>query len=253
MKIVRTVREWQQIQETIRGKSLGFVPTMGALHEGHKALIQHSVSENNVTAVSIFVNPTQFDNPDDLNNYPSTYEQDIENLKSWKADILFYPEADELYPKDYSFFVEEDIDSLMLCGSNRPGHFKGVLTVVMKLLNIMQATRTYFGEKDYQQYLLIKNMVDCFFMDVEVVAVPTQRDDEGLALSSRNLRLSKEELSTAQQVNKILSSNTLSLDEQRIKIEALGLKIDYLEERWGRRFIAAHLGSVRLIDNVPIG
>ena len=122
----------------------------------------------------------------------------------------------------------------------------------MKLLNITQAHRAYFGEKDYQQYRLIQNMVSSFFMPVEIIGVPTQRDHEGLALSSRNLRLSPSELKTAQQVNKVLASPTLSLEEQKVKIEGLGLKIDYLEEHWGRRFIAAQIGPVRIIDNVSI-
>ncbi len=253
MKIVRTVHEWQQLQKSFQGKSLGFVPTMGALHEGHMALVQNSVSDNDVTVVSIFVNPTQFNNPDDLENYPSTFEQDVSNLNDWKVDVLFFPEANELYPDNFAFSVDENKDSLALCGLDRPGHFKGVLTVVMKLLNIIQATRAYFGEKDYQQYRLIQNMVACFFMPTEIVGVPTRRDREGLALSSRNLRLSPEELTTARKVNKILSSETLSAEVRREKIESLGLKIDYLEERWGRRFIAAHIGSVRIIDNVSLG
>ena len=252
MKIVRTVNEWQKLQKIFEGKSLGFVPTMGALHEGHMALIQNSVLDNDVTVVSIFVNPTQFNNPDDLENYPSTFEQDASNLKDWNVDVLFCPEAYELYPDNFAFSVDENKDSLVLCGLDRPGHFKGVLTVVMKLLNIVQATRAYFGEKDYQQYRLIQDMVACFFMRTEIVGVPTRRDHEGLALSSRNLRLNSEELAAAQQVNKILSSAMLSANERREKIENLGMTIDYLEERWGRRFIAAHIGSVRLIDNVPL-
>ena len=252
MKIVRTVDEWQKLQNSFKGKSLGFVATMGALHEGHMALIQNSISDNEVTVVSIFVNPTQFNNPDDLENYPSTFEQDVSNLKDWKVDVLFCPEARELYPDDFAFSVDENKDSLVLCGLDRPGHFKGVLTVVMKLLNIVQATRAYFGEKDYQQYRLIQDMAACFFMHTKIVGVPTRRDHEGLALSSRNLRLNSEELAAAQQVNKILSSETLSAEERREKIENLGMTIDYLEERWGRRFIAAHIGSVRIIDNVSL-
>jgi len=252
MKIVRSIHEWQELRKTFQGKSLGFVPTMGALHEGHRALIQTSVAENEVTVVSIFVNPTQFDNPEDLENYPSTFEQDVSNLEKWNADVLFYPDAQELYPNNFDFSVDETNDSLVLCGLDRPGHFKGVLTVVMKLLNVIQAKRAYFGKKDYQQFRLIQNMVASFFMDTDIIGVPTKRDHEGLALSSRNLRLSPEELATAQKVNKILSSETLSLPERKEKIESLGLKIDYLEERWGRRFIAAHIGNVRIIDNISI-
>ena len=252
MKIVRTIHEWQQLRETFEGKSLGFVPTMGALHEGHGALVKQSVSDNDITVVSIFVNPTQFNNPDDLENYPSTYEEDLANLGIWKTDVLLFPQAKEIYPNDDNYSIDENKDSLPLCGHDRPGHFNGVLTVVMKLLNIVQAQRAYFGEKDYQQYRLIRNMVKSFFMDVDIVAVPTQRDTEGLALSSRNLRLNPEEIETAQQVNKVLNSTTMELDEQRRKIESLGLEIDYLEERWGRIFIAAHIGSVRLIDNVAL-
>ena len=253
MIIAKNIQQWQEFRNTIRPKhQLGLVPTMGALHEGHKSLIQESIRDNNYTVVSIFVNPTQFNNSEDLDNYPSTLEKDLENLKAWGVDGVFLPTPKEIYPYDFTFFVDENNDSLGLCGQDRPGHFKGVLTVVMKLLNITKAHRAYFGEKDFQQYRLIKNMAEAFFMDVEILGVATKRDHEGLALSSRNLRLNAQELKTAQQVNKVLASPQWSLEERKQKIENLGLKIDYLEEHWGRRFIAAQIGPVRIIDNVSI-
>ncbi|MDF1612194.1 pantoate--beta-alanine ligase [Stygiobacter electus] len=174
-------------------KKIGFVPTMGALHQGHETLFKRSVSENDVTIASIFVNPTQFNDPKDLENYPKTFYKDLEILNNNSVEYLFYPEYQDLYPDGYTFRVSKNKFSKILCGSFRPNHFDGVLTVVLKLLNVILPHRAYFGEKNYQQLKLIEQMCKAFFLDVERIACPTIRDYDGLALSSRNILLTMDE------------------------------------------------------------
>jgi pantoate--beta-alanine ligase len=231
------------------GRTLGFVPTMGALHEGHLSLVRRSKRENDKTLVSIFVNPTQFDDPDDLKNYPRTFERDLEVLRNVGADYILYPESDEIYKDGYKFKVTENELSHRLCGEHRPGHFDGVLTIVLKLLNIASAERAYFGEKDFQQYSLIKAMADAFYIPTEVIACPTVREIDGLAMSSRNTRLSNDERSRAAAFSKILRESKTE-DEARQKLEALGFEVDYVTHMMGRKFGAVRIGAVRLIDNV---
>jgi pantoate--beta-alanine ligase len=251
MKIVTSPREMQKILKTLAPPSIGFVPTMGALHEGHLSLVQKSREQNLVTVVSIFVNPTQFNNPEDLEKYPRTIEQDQKMLKDAGADYLFLPNAQDMYGDQFNYTVTEKEKNTVLCGASRPGHFAGVLTVVLKLLNIVQPTRAYFGEKDFQQLEIIRGMVDAFFLPIEIVNVPTQRDEMGLALSSRNKRLSPEGIEQARQFAQILKkSTTPELAKQ--ELEARHIPVDYLEDRWGRRFAAVNIENVRLIDNVPL-
>ncbi|PID60536.1 MAG: pantoate--beta-alanine ligase [Gammaproteobacteria bacterium] len=252
MKVHRSIAAWRAASDLSTRAGRGLVPTMGALHEGHKALVDRAVAENRQTVVTIYVNPTQFDNPDDLATYPDTLDDDIALLDAAGASDLVLPQYHELYPHDYTVFIDESEDSRVLCGASRDGHFRGVLSVVMKLLNVSQAERAYFGLKDYQQYHLVKKMVEAFFVPVEIVGVETVRDAKGLALSSRNRRLDDAQLATARRMNQLLRSDSLSLDEIRHELDTLGFRLDYLEERWGRRFIAAFLGDVRLIDNVPL-
>ncbi len=253
LRIINSVKDWQnnRMTDVFLGKSVGFVPTMGALHEGHLALIKRSKSENDITVVSIFVNPTQFNDPDDLRKYPNTYEIDLEKLESEKVDYLFYPEYNELYPDNYGYKVIESEFSKKLCGADRPGHFDGVLTVVMKLLNIINPDKAYFGEKDYQQYLLIKGMVETFFISTEIIPCQTVRDVDGLAQSSRNKLLTKEERKRASIFPRLLRLNA---GEKEIKeeLEKKGFKVDYIEKINNRRFGAVRIGKVRLIDNVEI-
>lgn len=250
MQIVRDVLTMQQLRLGLE-PSLGFVPTMGALHEGHFTLVEQSRRETKKTAVSIFVNPTQFNNVDDLKKYPNTIEKDIDQLQNLGVDFLFLPTFEALYPDNYNYSVQEKNLTSILCGASRPGHFSGVLTVVLKLLNILQPSKAYFGEKDFQQLSLIQGMAHALFLSVEIVPVPTVRDSAGLALSSRNLRLSPEGLLLAQKFAQTLKQKK-PLAEVKNDLKALGLQIDYLEDFQQRRMAAVFIDDVRLIDNVPL-
>lgn len=249
MKIIENANEVKSELRNIASKSIGFVPTMGALHKGHISLIEKSLSENDISVVSIFVNPTQFDNADDLNKYPSQLNSDIQIMESLKVDYLFLPDYKELYPDNFKYKIEEEQLSKILCGRYRDVHFTGVLTVVMKLLNIVNPSKAYFGEKDYQQYLLVKGMVEAFFIDVDMIGCPVIREEDGLAMSSRNIRLTKGERQMAKLFPQLLKSD-LNNDEIIKKLNNSGFKVDYIETKFGRRFGAVYLGKVRLIDNV---
>ncbi|MDA8130858.1 MAG: pantoate--beta-alanine ligase [Elusimicrobia bacterium] len=251
MRIIRTISAWRRLRTgpLFAGKTLGFVPTMGALHEGHLSLLARARRENDLAAVSIFVNPSQFNDKGDLKRYPRPVAEDARKLKAAGADFLLLPSAADMYPDGYTYRVTETADSGALCGAYRPGHFDGVLTVVLKLLSLARARRAYFGEKDYQQYKLIKGMADAFFLETEIVPCPTLRESDGLAMSSRNLLLTPEHRALAPALNLLLRSKASPAAVKR-KLAALGFKADYVEERWGRRFAAAKLGKVRLIDNV---
>lgn len=253
-KILTSVEDLRKEATRIRalGLSIGLVPTMGALHEGHQELLKRSKVENDVTILSIFVNPTQFNNPEDFNKYPKTLERDFDIATTQHVDLVFCPESkEELYPDDYRYRVTELEFSKKLCGAYRPGHFDGVLTIVLKLLNLTQCQRAYFGEKDFQQLQLIQGMVTALFLPLTIVAVPTVRNSNGLALSSRNQRLSPKGQEQAAQVYSILNAPT-DLASCREKIKLLGFEVEYLEEHFGRRFIAYFIEGVRLIDNVLI-
>ncbi len=252
-QVIGSVHEWKDILASgnLAGKKIGFVPTMGALHKGHVSLIERSVRENNFTVVSIFVNPTQFNDPKDLQSYPRTFEDDFKLLSNLKVDFLFYPDYTEIYHDNFKYKISESELSKILCGKFRPGHFEGVLTVVMKLLNIIRPGKAYFGEKDYQQYLLIDGMCKAFFLDVEIVPCPIVREPEGLALSSRNLLLNAEEKKFAQNFPRLLKTK-MPCETIKKELEKLGFNVDYIEEIGNRRFGAVRIGKVRLIDNVEI-
>ena len=234
------------------GLTLGFVPTMGALHEGHLSLVRRSQSENDRTLVSIFVNPTQFDDPADLARYPRTLDADLATLGAERTDFVFAPSAADLYPDGYRYRVTEAERSTVLEGARRPGHFDGVLTVVLKLLQIAQAERAYFGEKDWQQLDLVRGMADAFFLRTAIVGCATTRDPDGLALSSRNRHLAPADRRRASRFYQILSSAPTA-DAASSELRASGFSVDYVEDRDGRRLGAVRLGGVRLIDNVPWG
>lgn len=253
MKIVKKIKDWKSLRasNSLKNKTLGFVPTMGALHKGHIELVKKSLRQNDITVVSIFVNPTQFNNKADLRNYPVTINSDINILDELNVNYLFLPEYKELYPDDYKYKITETDFSKILCGRFRPGHFDGVLTVVMKLFNIIKPDRAYFGEKDYQQLELIRGMVKSFFMDIKIISVPTIRDKDGLALSSRNLRLNAIQRKIAPKFPEILMSN-LSIEQIKSRLVSEGFKVEYVEQIGDRRFAAVYLGKVRLIDNVKI-
>ncbi len=253
VKIIKHIPEFLSLRDSANyaDVSVGFVPTMGALHEGHLSLIRKSKEENDVTVVSIFVNPTQFNDKSDFENYPITIDDDIEKLNNENVDFLLLPNYKEIYSDNYKHTISENDFSQQLCGANRPGHFDGVLTVVMKLLNIVNADVAYFGEKDYQQYLLIKGMTEAFFINTEIVTVKTVREKDGLALSSRNIRLTSSEREKAALFPQLLKSAMTCL-EIETELNANGFKVDYITEIDERRFGAVHLGNVRLIDNVKI-
>jgi len=252
MLIFNKIIEWQRFRAANLGESnWGFVPTMGALHKGHMSLVDRSRQDNNKTVVSIFLNPTQFNDPKDLSGYPKTIEKDTAMLKAAGVDALLLPDSEQVYPDNYHIKIIESEFSQMLCGASRPGHFNGVLTVVMKLLNIARAQFAYFGEKDYQQYLLIKAMVEALFLQTKIISSPTIRESDGLAISSRNVRLTDEERALAPCFYEILTQNT-SMETRTAQLVSNGFKIDYLEELNSRRYGAVFLGKVRLIDNVAI-
>ncbi|MGC9453070.1 MAG: pantoate--beta-alanine ligase [Oceanipulchritudo sp.] len=242
---IEALREWRR---GITGTA-GFVPTMGALHAGHRALIDRCVAENDHTLVSIFVNPTQFNDPKDCTTYPQPKEADLKLCEQSGAGAVFLPQYHALYPDGYTYRVQEIEKSTVLEGEMRPGHFDGVLTVVMKLLILANATRAYFGEKDWQQLQLVKGMARAFFLDTEIVAFPTVREEDGLALSSRNARLSESARILAPEFHRVLST-AVDCAMARAELESLGFDVEYVDERDGRRLGAVQLEGVRLIDNI---
>lgn len=195
MRTVRTISEIRMALKTLRegGHRIGFVPTMGYLHEGHASLIKQSTARCNSTVVSVFVNPTQFGPGEDLARYPRDLERDQNLCLKLGVDVLFLPDASELYPTGFSTFVEPGTLAQNLCGKFRPGHFRGVATVVAKLFNIVQPDLAFFGQKDLQQVAVIRRMIKDLNMPVDIIAVPTVREPDGLALSSRNSYLSPED------------------------------------------------------------
>lgn len=244
---IEAIRTWRR---ELGPESLGFVPTMGALHAGHIQLIRASQQENRHTLVSIFVNPTQFNDPKDCSSYPVQLQTDLLACQEAGVSAVFLPQYGMLYPDDYSYRVSETDQSRILEGAMRPGHFDGVLTVVMKLLLLAKADRAYFGEKDWQQLRLVDGMARAFFLETQIMAVPTIRDDDGLAMSSRNARLSERGRTLAPELYRILST-AVDCAMARSELEALGFLVEYVDERDGRRLGAVQLDGVRLIDNVP--
>ena len=232
MTIVENISDWQEIRKKIEKTKLGFVPTMGALHAGHIALVRQARRENELLAVSIFVNPAQFNDPTDLERYPRDIPHDLEMLRREGTDYVFIPNADEMYADHYRFKVMENDFSKELCGRDRPGHFDGVLTVVLKLFSLIAAQRAYFGEKDYQQLLLIRDMVKYFFLPIDIVPVPIVRDSDGIALSSRNTLLGYEGRKLAAVFARILK-DSISPEQAISDMEAAGIAVDYVVDRYG--------------------
>ena len=279
MKLARTVAEARAAlaEARTRGESIGFVPTMGYLHEGHLALIRRARAENGFVAVSIFVNPTQFGPNEDFGRYPRDLPRDLELCRGAGVDLVFAPEAAEMYPPGFQTYVEVEELSRGLCGASRPGHFRGVATVVTKLFNIIGPDRAYFGEKDAQQLRVIKRMVLDLNLPVTIVAVPTVREPDGLAMSSRNTYLAPEERRAALVLYRALSSAEeifgrgerragAILARMREIIEAEPLaRIDYVAvvddetlapveeiDRPVLVALAVFIGRTRLIDNIML-
>lgn len=252
MQVFKSLSEWQQFRSELPPQSrLGFAPTMGNLHAGHASLFHASKQENDLTISSLFINPTQFNRADDFANYPRTLEDDLILMQDAGVDYCLIPDEQSIYHDQYRYQIQENELSVLMEGKYRPGHFNGVLTVVMKLLNLVRPTTAYFGEKDYQQYQLIRSMTQAFFMNVVIKACPTIREKSGLAYSSRNNRLSPEQRPIAEQFAVIFhqpkSCETL-IDE----LQTIGVKVDYLEEHQNRRYVAILIGDIRLIDNYAL-
>lgn len=250
LNTVTDLREWRARRGNLRG-TVGFVPTMGDLHEGHVSLVERARRENDVVVVSIFVNPTQFNQPADFEKYRRVPDKDCAVLEAAGADYVLMPTPDAMYPDKYTVQVSEIEDSQVLEGAFRHGHFTGMLTVVMKLLNIAQAQRAYFGEKDYQQLLLVRKMAAALFLPVDIIPCATMRAADGLALSSRNARLSPEERQKAPRLAQLL--RCAESDETIMNLlQDEGFRPEYVATRWERRLAAAWLGETRLIDNIPL-
>ncbi len=251
MKLWTHVSDWRAARAgaDYAGRTVGFVPTMGALHAGHRALLERARAENDRVVLSIFVNPTQFNDSDDLAQYPRTLEADMALARGLVDDVVA-PPAGELYPDAYHYRVNEDAFSRELEGAHRPGHFAGVLTVVLKLLNLAQPHRAYFGEKDWQQLQLVREMGAAFFLPCEIVACPTVRDVDGLALSSRNRRLSHAARTQAAAFPRLLRGKTP--EAATAALQNAGFEVDYVADRNGVRLGAVRIEGVRLIDNVRL-
>jgi pantoate--beta-alanine ligase len=251
-RISTRLEDWRAQRSSMEkaGLSVGFVPTMGALHAGHRSLLERARAENDRVVLSIFVNPTQFDDPADLKRYPRALDADVA-FAGGLADHVLVPEPREMYPDDYRYRMTEYTLSDRLEGAHRPGHFEGVLTVVLKLLNIVRPHRAYFGEKDRQQLELVQGMVRALFMPVEIVPCPTVRDTDGIALSSRNSRLSPGARAQAAAFPRILRHSPDAATAAAALGEA-GFGVDYVEDHDGVRLAAVRLEEVRLIDNVRL-
>ena len=285
MKIIRTAKLFQKTleRERRRGRSIGFVPTMGALHAGHLALVQ-AARKNQIVAVSIFVNPTQFGPAEDFTKYPRVLTQDAQLLKKAGVDYLFYPSVEEMYPSSDALSIRFHPQATYvkgLCARYRPGHFEGVATVVAKLFNLSGSCRAYFGAKDYQQTIVIKHLIKDMLFPVQIIVCPTLREKDGLAMSSRNRYLSVQERRQAAWIYQLLTGLKRSIENFPLKqinlallrkqavasIERQGIRVQYLEivdaealtpvegAPFPRRVVAAmagYVGKTRLIDNVII-
>ncbi|MBI5200842.1 MAG: pantoate--beta-alanine ligase [Elusimicrobia bacterium] len=279
MKLIRTPDEMQEMSAQWRkkGDSIGFVPTMGALHEGHRSLIQRARRENRKVVVSIFVNPLQFGPAEDFTRYPRPFYQDRRMCDASFVDALYRPDPERVYPDGFATTVEVGGLSSLLDGEFRPGHFKGVATVVLKLFQQVRPDRAYFGEKDFQQLTIIRRMTRDLDLGIDVVPCPTVRERDGLALSSRNVYLSPQERSAAPKFHQGLDAGAAEAKKSRAKPKDVlaaarkvvaripGVSIDYLrlvdadsladaERLRGRlRLLGAiRLGRTRLIDNIPV-
>lgn len=234
---------------------------MGALHAGHMSLVRRSLQENNVSCMSIFVNPAQFNQAEDLESYPRTLESDLGLAGDLGVDAVFLPDADAMYPDNYNYSLEEKNISRIMEGEYRPGHFNGVLTVVMKLLLLTGADRAYFGEKDYQQYVLIREMAEAFFLKscigTEILVCPVVREPDGLAMSSRNTRLSLEGRAMAGRFAGIFRTAATAEDAES-RLEEIGIDVEYIRDSSelsageNRRFGAVSIDGVRLIDTMAL-
>ena len=280
MKIITSIegmKKWSHLTRSSK-KTIGFVATMGCLHEGHLSLIKTSIAECDTTVVSIFVNPTQFSPDEDFNSYPRSIESDKKILQTTGIDVLFNPKQEDLYPEKFQTFVTVEDKTNYLCGTNRSGFFRGVTTIVLKLFNIANPNIAYFGEKDWQQLEVVRTMVRDLNMGISIVGKPIVRDQDGLAISSRNWYLSKEDRSSALSLSQALESaqalvikGERSAENIRIEIRKIieqkqGTEVDYISVCDPESFaeqteihskvlvaLAVRIGNTRLIDNRIMG
>lgn len=277
MKVIRTVKELKREIGALRaqGCSVGLVPTMGALHAGHISLVEKACADNGAVVVSVFVNPTQFNNPDDLRTYPRTEAEDCAKLEAAGVDIAFVPSVAEVYPEpDIRVFDLGEVAEVME-GAMRPGHFNGVAQIVSKLFRMVEPDRAYFGEKDFQQIAVIRRMVQLEGFDIEIIDCPIKREKDGLAMSSRNVRLSPHQRQIAPNIHRIMAESldfaqkATLVDTKKFVIDAINaypeMEVEYYEivdaatmqpiESWEDAdgvvgCITVYLGDVRLIDNI---
>jgi pantoate--beta-alanine ligase len=281
MKVFETITALRQYLNENRtlGHTIGFVPTMGCLHQGHCALISQSAHENDITVLSIFLNPTQFSCREDFDRYPRCQADDMNLAKKAGATVIFAPTEKEVYPHGFQTVVDVPELAKPMCGEKRPGHFTGMATIVLKLLNIVSPNRAYFGQKDYQQVCIVKQMVRDLNLETEIIACPTVREESGLACSSRNTRLTPEEKERASWIYRLLQETVEAAECNSISTEAAtalhdqlkgeladhGMQVEYVEIVDGVTLqprnqieggtlvaVAVFIGEVRLIDNVLI-
>lgn len=280
MLVIEQISQLREIRRNWKNadKVIAFVPTMGNLHAGHLKLVKAAKAQADIVVASIFVNPLQFGPDEDLDAYPRTIEEDKAKLAELGVDALFLPQASDIYPRglEQQTFVEVPGISYMICGASRPGHFRGVATIVCKLFNMVQPNKAFFGEKDFQQLQVIKAMVTDLSMNLEIIGVPTEREDDGLAMSSRNGYLSQEQRQLAPELyrnitelaDEILSGRrdfSQLVAHHRQQLQEAGFKPDYIEIRAASSLLhpshedtalvilaAAFLGKTRLIDNIQI-
>jgi pantoate--beta-alanine ligase len=280
MQVIRSVEEMKSfVAEAPRaGKSLGLVPTMGALHSGHLSLVRKAKNQCDATVVSIFVNPTQFGPSEDLERYPRNLEKDLETLRPFNVSATFVPSVKEMYPAGFATTVDPGVIGRQLEGASRPDHFRGVATVVLKLFNIVMPDRAYFGQKDFQQTVVIRDLVKDFNLGVRLVLCPIVRDTDGVAISSRNIYLTAEERVAARALNRSLEkarelvwggevlAHRVMGEMRRLLGSDSRVGVDYLDivdpgflnsvERIGAgcvALVAAKIGATRLIDNTILG
>ena len=260
----------------VRVKTIGFVPTMGSFHQGHLSLVDKAVAECDIVVVSIYVNPTQFTTSEEADNYPRDLKKDLQYCREKEVDVVFIPTSREIYPENYSTFVEIEGLSGILCGVSNPSHFKGVSTIILKLFNIVKPDRVYFGLKDYQQYVIIKKLVTDLNIDISIIGCPTVREKSGLAMSSRNQLLSEEGIKKASVIYRALtyskrlfqegiSNSDIIKEEIRKRLMNENVKLDYIEivdpstlmqvEKVHHKtivLIAVFIDGIRLIDNIEL-
>lgn len=279
MVVVQKIQEMKEIVKRLKkeGKSIGFVPTMGYLHEGHLSLVRLSKQQNDITIMSIFVNPIQFGPNEDYDRYPRDFERDKSLAEKEGVDYIFYPSVKEMYPEDFKTVVSVKKITEIMCGKSRPGHFDGVATVVLKLFNIVNPDRAYFGQKDAQQLAVIKQMVKDLNLDVEIIPCPIVREQDGLAMSSRNVYLSEEERKSAAVLYRALNLAKEMIEKgekdvfvikramEEMILKEKHTKIDYIEFVNSDTFevvskvegkiliaLAVFVGKARLIDNIVV-